>query len=488
MRLKPAISAAALVLFAAPTARAGGFYLTDIGTRGMARAGAFVAAPDSLLAIHYNPAALSYLKGMQTETSLTLVSMDVGFQRSCPCVDPSVENAAALDQQLEATFQGRESRSSTVLEIPFLAVGYGFDFMDLTVALAAWGPNSGRHNYGALPSTRSSRFTTEALDQPGRYSGLHMKTIEANFALGMGFRPLAELLPGLRLGAVVMGFQTSNAQTLHLWTNSGTLGAEGPEDPGLDAPIFFNFKEAFALNWGLGVTYEFAPWLQIGSSFRAQRNINTTGTIDVDLPQAVQGVVTVQGNEVEVSLATAPIWRTGVQVGLPGVFRTEAAFVYEGWSVHDRVVIRPRNIAFDILGNRSPLGEIVADRQWRDTWSLRLGGELNLFDPLFGVQAGYFFEPSAIAPERLDPSRIDLDKHGFALGLRTQFAGITLAVSGMYVTLASRTVTNNQMRMTAPLDGHQDFITTVGNGTYGGSYFIGSASLAIALDPLLDAF
>ena len=42
----------------ASTADAAGYYMSDVGTRGMSRAGAFIAGVDDLSAQYYNPAAL----------------------------------------------------------------------------------------------------------------------------------------------------------------------------------------------------------------------------------------------------------------------------------------------------------------------------------------------------------------------------------------------------------------------------------------------
>jgi hypothetical protein len=86
----------------------------------------------------------------------------------------------------------------------------------------------------------------------------------------------------------------------------------------------------------------------------------------------------------------------------------------------------------------------------------------------------------------VDPSRTDFDKHGFSLGARTTWFGFTLDVSGMYVLLKSTDVTNSQKRQTiVPTEDELEFQTYVGNGSYSGGYFLFSASLSLALDPLL---
>lgn len=486
--LSAILTTSAMVLASAGTANAAGFYLTDIGTRGMGRGGAFVASPDSVLAIHYNPAGLAQLEGLNVEASVTFVNMSLDFNRKCPCVvdrsaDFGGQTADAVDAALEASFDDNAISSNTTLVIPFVGASYGLPFYGLTFGLAAWGPNSGRHNWGELPDTSLPRFDRDVETQPGRYSGMNMNNLEANFALAAA----AEPLDGLRIGFSLMGFQSGNNQTLHLWANTGV--AMNPEDPRFDAPIVFEFKEDFAINWAVGASYDIIPGLTIGSSFRGTRNIDTEGTITVQTPRAVvedPTALVVEGDSVNVRLKTAPIWRTGVQFRIPQLFAAEAAFVWEGWNVHDEVVIDPRDIKLTITGNESDLPQIRAARNWQNTWSLRLGGELNLFDPLVNVVGGYFYEPTGIAPANVDPSRTDFDKHGFSLGARTTWLGFTLDVSAMYVVLQTTPIRDNQKVLTiVPLEGAEQFTTNIGNGDYTGSYFLLSTSLSFALDPLL---
>lgn len=488
MRGLPLLLTTTAVLLAPAGARASGFYLADVGTRGMARAGAFVAAPDSLLALHYNPAGLSLLKGLQFTADLQLVNLNMDFQRKCPCTPAGAPNAATIDAELEANFDKNPAQANTVLAIPFLAVGYGLPFLDLTIALGAWGPTSGRHNWGELPGPTAPSFVDASRREVTRYSGLEMRTLEANFALGFGMRPLADLVPGLRIGGALMGYQSGNRQTVSIFANSTLASAE---DPNFDVPAVLEFLEPFALNWQLGASYEIIPGLTLGTSYRGKRSFTAEGTLTADLPTSLQGIASVNGNNIEVSLATAPIWRAGLEYKLPGIMRVEGAFVWEGWSAHDQVVITAKDISITLNGESVPLPPIAVPREWKDSWSLRLGGELNLLEPFLGVQAGYYFEPTAIAPERVDPSRVDLDKHGFSLGLSTTFFGATLTVGGQYVVLSGIEVRNGVRTQIAPFVDtagnviNPEVITVVNNGNYSGQYFIGSASLSFALDPLL---
>lgn len=481
--------AVASILFAslgvAGTARAGAFYAGDIGTRSTGRGGAFVAAPDSLLAVHYNPAGLSLLSGFHAEFSLSPVLLDFEFQRSCPCVDPNLPNAAMLDADLEAKFNGNPSKTSTPLYIPFLAVGYGLPVYDLTIALAAWGPHSGNYEFGSLPEATSPAFERAAERSPHRYSALSVDTLELNFALAFGLQPI----DGLRVGGTIIMYQNANDQEIHLWLNS-TSFASSPELASWDVPLTLHFRRNFALNFTLGASYELIDGLTIGASFRGKRSLRADGTLDIALPRDVQAIGEVNGNEIEIEVNTAPITRFGVQYEMPKLFRVEAAFVYEYWKTYSRVLVRPKNITVTLQGGEpQPIQPIVQDRRWENTFSLRLGGEVNVIDSWLTARAGYFYEPSAIPSERLDSSRVDLDKHGFSLGLGTTWNGFSLDLAAQYIALNTTEVTDSQVRLSstlAPPLGSDQFLTTIGNGTYSAHYTVLSASLSFALDPLLD--
>ncbi|MCK6545113.1 outer membrane protein transport protein [Myxococcota bacterium] len=485
-RINAALVVAALFVPAA--AHAGGFYVADIGTRGLARGGAFVANPDTLLAMHYNPAGLSHLKGLVLEGDLSLIDLDMTFTRSCPCVDPALPDAAELDQALVRSWAGRSAQTNATHHIPFVGVAYGLPMLDLTLALAAWGPNSGKYELGNLPAPTSPAFEAAARTAVSRYSALTADTLEANYALGFGLQPIA----GLRVGGAVMIYQSGNDQDLHLWVNSATFATE-PENPGFDVPIALSFQNFFAIDWSLGASYELLPGLTIGGSFRGKRSIRADGTIDVELPELLTSFgAEVTGRDITIELNTPALARFGVEYDMPKVFEAEAAVVWEGWSTYERIVIRPKDIQFKLgTGNNAmtqALGKIVLPRGWQDTVSLRVGGEFKMFDPWVVLSAGYFFEPTAIPANQLDVSRMDADKHGIGLGARTTWRGITLELAGMFILMDTVDVTDSDVAITGPLEaplGAPTYLTTVGNGTYESSYFISTASLSFALDPLL---
>ena len=463
-----------VVALAAPaTVHAGGYYIGDVGARATARGGAFVASPDSLLAIVYNPAGLALLNGAHLEGDLNLVSFDATFKRRCPCVDPTLADAALLDRELEQGFIGKDATNQRkAQDVPFAALGYGLPFLDLTVAFGVWGPQGARRY----------TFRTDAGHGAQRYSVTNVELKEVYYALGVALSPIE----GLRIGATAQLYDFATVQELNLYANSRIL--QSPEVTDFDIPTKLDFRRNSALNWSLGVSYDLPLGLTVGGSVLGKRSVRAEGTATVELPSAVASFAQVQGDQIEVEVNLPPIWRAGLQWELEGVARAEAAVVVEAWQVNRSAVIRSKDVALVANGVATPLATIAIDYNFDTTVAYKLGGELNLFEPYVGVRGGYFYEPSVISPEFKDVSTPDLDKHAVSVGLATTWFGVTLEVAAQYIVLNTIEVTNSEKKQVAPLEpplGSQEYVTTIGNGTYSGSYFIGSASLSVALDPLL---
>ncbi len=480
-RFIPYFAAAAGVLFGAPAAFGAGYYIGDVGARGMARGGAFIAAPDSLLALHYNPAGLSLLRGLQVEFDYWNVNLDMQYQRACPCVDSSVPNAAMLDSALQAGFKPAIN-SAEPQQIPYLSIAYGLPFLNTTVALGAYGLSSpGRLKFGEQgPSSNL---------QAQRYTAIDLQLYEAFWTLAAAFEPLS----GLRLGGGLMIYDFHASQSAHLWANSATFGDGMPERSDLDIPVVVAFKKNTQLNWSLGASYSSPiPGLSLGASALGLRSIRAPGTASIQLPPSLAGVATVTGSQIEVEIELPPEIRFGIEYAIKGVARIEAAAVIEGWSNHRSVVIRSQDIFVSTPASPTPvpLNTITIVRKFNNSTSLRLGGELNLLEPMLGIRAGVFYEPSAVPDVYRDPSTPDLDKIGIGFGLSTQWFGATLELGGQYVLMSDTTVTNSDQRLNGvlqPPSGSNTYLTAIGNGVYSGHYLIFGASLSISADKLLGS-
>jgi long-chain fatty acid transport protein len=472
------------------SAFAGGYYVGDVGTRGTARSGAFIAAPNSLLSMHYNPAGLALIKsGLHFEADLNLINYNSEFKRRCPCLD--AEKVAAdtdgfdgLERDLKGEVIGRIAKNTNGLQdVPYFALAYGFDWNHLTIGIAGYGPQGARRY----------RHQVEDVDgisqnQPHRYSGTNIEVNEAYGVLGVAASPIK----GLRFGFGLQLYQFWTKQELTLWANS-SLNTTTPEDTRWDIPSTLNFESPLLPNWNFGVSYEVMEGLTIGASILGKRSVVADGIAKIELPEDAKTSFDIEGSEVQLEVDLPPIWRFGVQYAKPKFFTAEVAFVLEAWRVYDLARIRSKDIYIvdKNADSREKLTTIDLPYNFTDTWSLRVGGEFDMFAPIVTVAAGYFYEPSAIPNQLKDVSAPDLDKQGVSFGLSSTAFGVTLSLAAQYIALSDLTVENSQKRLVGPLDeptGSNELLTTIANGDYSGDYLIVSASLSAAFDEVLGNF
>lgn len=481
-----------VVLLSSTSAQAAGFYVTDLGARALAVGGAFVAAPDGLTALHYNPAGLAGQPGFRAELDVALFASSFQLQRRCPCVFPeriTDQDPTALDQALEAGFGPSESRG--LQPIPFLAASYGFPWLDLTIALGAYGPHGAGYDWG-------ERSYEAALDQAQRYSLISAESLEANYQLGVAFQPL----PGLRIGASFLLYQVKSEQFLHIYANTVlTPFAENVstlialEGQAFDIPVALSF-DAWAPNWSVGASYTLPLGFTVGASFRGPRSVDTVGRLSAEVPTILSDAgigVANGGGPVRVNFSLPAIARVGLQYSVPELLSVEAAVVWEGWSAHQRVQLYADDVRLTV-GNEPPssLGLLELDRSWRNTASLRLGARTSWLEPWLSLAAGYFYEPSAVPRQRLSGSAIDLDKHGLSLGLGTTISGLRLELSLAHVIYQDVTVGDSEVVLPNALsnrdDNHPDafgtdrYQTRIGNGDYQASATVVSLGVSFALD------
>ena len=124
----------ASILTAAPMTFAGGMEVTENGAPIIGRAGAFTARGDHPMTIHYNPGALTRLKGNHVYLGTNLINMDFSFTRSGlkeqGLLAPEGPYASATVENEPHTFVG-----------PSLAASYG---------AGAWAIGGGIYGPGAV--------------------------------------------------------------------------------------------------------------------------------------------------------------------------------------------------------------------------------------------------------------------------------------------------------------------------------------------------
>lgn len=402
MTLRPSTVARALALCLAlaPTvSEAGGFYLTDRGVRPLGRGGAFIAGADDLHALWYNPAGLVRAgRGILLDGSL--VNFGNTYVRDA-LPDPNGE---------PVRFRPVEG-SGQPLMIPTLAVSHNFGLRDWMFAAGVFAP------YAAITSYDDSALA------PQRYSLITLNgSLLAVGGLYAAWRPH----PTLSVGAGVLALTGSFVARLAFSGCPATVTCT-PEDPDWDSVAQLNAGPIVAPTATAGVQYRPHPMVAFGASFQLPIRVDTGADLAVRLPSApFYNGAQIQGSRADVGFSLAPIARVGVEVSPLPRTHVELAAVWEGWSVHDRIDLTPRDIR--ITGVRGvgtyDVGPVVIGRGFRDVWSLRLGAEheTNLSATMrLGARVGLQYETSATAPAYTNVMTMDADKFVASLGASLGF-------------------------------------------------------------------
>jgi long-subunit fatty acid transport protein len=325
------------------------------------RAGAYAADPTDGFAMEYNPAGFAGQTGLR-------VTLDSNFSWQGLSFAPA-NGAAAV------------SNSAPPFWEPGGAISYGLGrvgpLSGLTFALGGTGPSAiGRESY---PDLGPQRY---ALVKSDYFIAYYSAAVAASFRRWLAAGLTFQLVKGrAKFSQAVYG--------------GGAMSTD-LNDRSNDAVATVDVASGFIPTLVAGVTVRPAPRVAIGLSYRPHFTFKASGTLTTsDLPPAAQTALVHQGTEdgTDFSLALADVVRVGVQVIPRDRLLLEGDVVYERWTPLDTIVIHPRNIvltsdAFDVTKS---LPDIVFQKHFHDTFSLRFGAEYALLPGRLAVRGGYLF-------------------------------------------------------------------------------------------------
>lgn len=421
-----------LIVCAASHAHAAGLFVPDVGARALARGGAYVAAGDDLTALWYNPANLAARRGGRFEVDVTLNFRSVYWQRQA---DPAVQ---------PGPFPSVDNRNAPPIPVPAFLGSYDFGVPGLQIALGIYAPMNG-----------TLRFTDTG---PQRYTVVRSGSFIVFFHLGVAY----EITPWLRIGAGI--FANSVFFDQRLAVNLG-----GSEDRAGDVLIDVYGTQHFLVNGNFGLWIKPIPFanLELGVSFFPGRRARAVGTAKVQPSKDLADVLVVNGNQAEFEIDFPWFVRAGAAWRFADIAVIEADYVFEGWSSLQSIKIVPKNVTLSVppLVNDYVIPEINLDRHWKDTHSLRVGGEVSVYKPLgVVVRGGYFFETGAVPDQYVTVGSTDTNKHGITVGGGIGYGPLTFHIGYAHIFFTDKTITSSQMRLTNPLD--QANANIIGNGTY----------------------
>jgi long-chain fatty acid transport protein len=415
------------LLLCGPAARAGVEYTTDLGAVALGQGGAYVAAPETLIAAWYNPAGLARQRGLQLELEGGLISCPLTVDLAGAGGRPGAQ-VGNLDPWLPTGFSG---------------VSYDFGLQDVTFGLFAYVPSSSHYEFDP--------------NGPQRFQAVGGSYRLAFFHAAAAVRLFDRLSLGAALGPT--WFSASQRNTISIAPGGN------PEDPDWAVPVSISVRSPLFLSMNLGASLQLSPSLAVGASVMPPFNIAASGTVAFSLPAAVANLASVQGNRLDALLRFPLIARAGARYAPRQDLALELAGVYEGWSRLQAFDLDPHiTVNLPALGvNQQQLPSLSLIKNYRDVVSVRGGGEWRASDQLT-VRAGAFYESPGTSTAYFDLTAPEANKLGVTLGGSVRLGRVFVDLAYAHVFIPSVTVADSQNQVRNVLV--PDNTVAVGNGVY----------------------
>lgn len=442
-----------MLLAVAGDAWAAGFYLPGRGVKPLGRAGAYVVSGEqNLNSLWYNPANLGGIEEFQLTVDLALIGLFFKHQRA----PRTLENGDVV------TYDEVRNEAPPKAD-PQLLVGGPLGLDGLSWAFGIYAPYLAGHTF--------------PVDGPQRYV---LVDNDASLALILHLAVGWQIGEKFRIGA---GFQNMPASFRLVNVASGYTGLFGdPEDEDLDILTRITLTDYFVPSGNIGIWIKLAEQLQVGFSgqlpFRFKAN---AAKLESRLPSHPEFQnAELNGDTLSGELSFPAVVRGGIRfAGDP--LDLELAVTWEGWSILRAINAEPNDISVTELPGLGsiPVGPLTVPLEWKDTFSIRVGGEWKLNDA-FTPSAGYAYETGAIPDQTYSVFLADGNKHVISIGGSLQISD-SISIDAGFATyvIPKRTITDSKWRQINPTDDEGKVTLIVGNGEYQQTYVAGGVGVNV---------
>lgn len=397
-------------------ALAGGFEVPDQGARAVGRGGAFSVGASDLTALHYNPGKLASLGGTRVLYSHNLLFHRTTFQRA------SLSQAWGADAGTE--FDLAENRDKLFPLGAFGVIGSDFGLKNWMFALGAYGPSAiGRHDYADYGP--QSFMLTKMDVVVIYYSAAVAWEIPKKFGVGVTLQYVD--LPRMNYGLVADSTPT-------------TALAPIPDDASTQLITDLQMKDRVGFTALVGLWGRPHPRLELGVGGRLiPVNMKAKGGVDTDKTTLLSDDVTAQLDfQLPVQLRGGLRYLHPLRKVAPGEggggddggerFDVELDVFWENWSQIDAY-----RIDFEGAINGQPIADQLIPKNWRDTFSVRIGGDVNLLDGHLTLRTGGYYETGASHPDFAHLDFPSFNRGGVGGGITGSIRGIALTVGYMHI-------------------------------------------------------
>jgi long-subunit fatty acid transport protein len=402
-------------------AHAGGFEIPDTGARAAGRGGAMAVGVEDLTAMHYNPGALAKQRGTTLLYNQNLIFHRASFARA-----PLDASVWGIDQQFPTV---RDKKKLFPLGL-FAVVGTDFGLKNWTFAAGLYGPSAvGHHDY---PNYGPQSFQLTKMNILLAYYNVSAAWKWKDvFGIGATFQWVD--LVQMKYALVIDGAASQNLNPV-------------PEAQPPQLITELKLKDHTAATAILGLWYRPHRRVELGASSRivpvflkAKGGVHTdqstllTGDARVDLPLVLPANLRAGVRYIHevVKAGKARRW-----------FDLELDVVYENWKA-----VQAFDLHFHGLISGMPVGTVSVPKHWKDTVSVRLGGDFIALPPYLTVRMGGFFESPTVAKQY---SHLDFPafmRGGIGAGLTAGAKGAYFSLGYMHVFQQTRSITELQAQV-----------------------------------------
>lgn len=429
----PALVVAVMTGWWTPT-RAGGFEIADQGPKAAGRAGAFTARADDVSAIEYNPAGLAFLRGNRVLLSNRMLFADEEYRRARTLDwSEAVHGVPRLVQ-----FDAVSNQTPNQYLGPMLGIASDFGLDDWGFAFGIYAP----------PGANQQKFP---VDGAQKYMLFERETVILYYSLSAAWKYKNKFAIGVSLQLVDVPIMNFGLVV------DGNVSPRlvNPESGRFDMEARFKGSDRFGFSAIFGLLYKPIPSLDIALSGRfVPVRVNAAGRLSLN-PQVLEldkpPRITRDGhldNSVTFSFTLPIKMRLGIRYAHREkgreLFDLELDVGYEAWSLVDAFTMDGEGLVTEVLGQKIPIGKITMPRNWKDTWSLRLGSDVNVVPDRLTLRAGFFYESPAVPEEYTYVDILSFHRFGPSVGLSVKFHGLELSAAYTYVFQMPVTVTEEE--------------------------------------------
>ena len=409
-------------------AAAGGFEIPDHGARAVGRGGAYAVGAKDLTATYYNPATMAKFRGTRFMLSHNSIHQAMTYTRA-PLSAGWVDSGG---NSLEGTaFSPVSDRQKWFLLGAFGAISSDFGLENATFFASMHGPAaSGAHDYRPYASQSFMLTEMEVLSVYFNAGGAwkyHSKKTDRD-VFGIGASIGYAMLPVMRYGLVTDSSSLTGTDA----TNFAPI--PDPESTQLETTLVL--KDMTGITGNVGFWYRPIDALEIGISGKVIPTIfRPEGTLEVDKETLVTDEVKASMKKITMPVNLRGGLRYVHMKGERELFDIEANVVWENWSQ-----IKSYDLTFDGSVAGQALLPLSLKKNWKDTVSVRLGGDYNVIEDHLTVRAGGFFETGAVQEDYAHLDFPSFNRGGVGLGLTAGIPGAEFSVGYSHVFQATQNV------------------------------------------------